>query len=83
VAGKPGRHLGEHRLQHRSAIGHALRELGQRRVDTLTPADVAGLVASLAEKGRKRETIRKTVTALAMCLDHARVQPNPARDKLE
>jgi integrase len=71
------------KLQHRSAIAAATLELGDRRIDTLTPADVVDLVAKLAAKGRKRETIRKTVTALAMCLDHAHVSPNPARDKLE
>lgn len=71
------------RLQHRSAITAATRVLGDRRVDTLTPGDVADLVAALARNGRKRETIRKTVTALAMVLDHARVSPNPARDKVE
>ena len=31
--------------------------------------------------GYKRETIRKTCTALAMVLDHAGVDPNPARDR--
>jgi integrase len=70
------------RLQHRSAIRAAVRELGTRRVDTLTPVDVAGLVTALAEKGRKRETIRKTLLALAMVLDFAGLTPNPARDKL-
>lgn len=71
------------KLQHRSAISAATLVLGDRRIDSLTPADVADLVAKLAAKGRKRETIRKTVTALAMVLDHARVSPNPARDKIE
>lgn len=71
------------KLQHRSSIGAATLELGERRVDTITPGDVAELVGKLAAKGRKRETIRKTVTALAMCLDHARISPNPARDKRE
>jgi integrase len=71
------------RLQHRSAVRAAVRELGPRRIDTLTPGDVAGLVAALAEKGRKRETIRKTLLALAMVLDHAGVAPNPARNKLQ
>ena len=70
------------RLQHRSAIRAAVAELGTRTVDSITPADVAGLVATLAAKGRKRETIRKTLLALAMVLDFAGVTPNPARDKL-
>jgi integrase len=71
------------RLQHRSAISHAVRELGDRRIDTLTAADVADVVAALAGNGRKRETIRKTVTALAMVLDFAGAVPNPARDKVQ
>lgn len=70
------------RLQHRSAIGRFLPSLGDRRVDTLTPADVADLVAELSGKGRARESIRKAVQALAMILDHAGVVPNPARDRL-
>lgn len=70
------------RLQHRSAIQAAVRELGPRRVDTITPADVAGLVAALGDNGRKRETIRKTLQALAMVFDFAGVTPNPARDKV-
>jgi integrase len=70
------------RLQHRSSIQAAVRVLGERPVDSLTPADVAGLVASLVEKGRKRETIRKVIVALGMVLDFAGVQPNPARDKV-
>src|SRR5262249_1399061 len=55
--------------------------LGDKPVDSIAAADVAALVVDLAEKGRKRETIRKTVMALAMVFDHAGVEPNPARDK--
>lgn len=67
-------------VQHRVALGRALPILGDRRVDTLTPQDVAALVGELA-KTRKRETVRKTVMALGMVLDHAGIEPNPARDK--
>jgi integrase len=42
---------------------------------------VAALVAELHAEGLKRQTIRKTVSVLAMILDHAGVQPNPARDR--
>ena len=48
----------------------------------VTPADVAGLVACLAKKGKARESIRKSVTALAMVLDYAGIAPNPARDRI-
>jgi integrase len=71
------------RVQHRTAIALALGELGGRRIDEITAADVAAMVATLAGKGRKRETIRKAVSALAMVLDHAGVQPNPARNRVQ
>jgi|SRR5579862_2604472 len=70
------------RIQHGTALGRLLPTLGDRRIDTLTPADVADMIGQLREKGKKRETIRKTVTALAMILDHAGVSPNPARDRI-
>jgi integrase len=45
-------------------------------------ADVADLVAQLSQT-RKRETVRKSLLALAMILDHAGVgSPNAARDKI-
>jgi integrase len=69
-------------VQHRTALNRVLPVLGSMRVDELTPADVAGLVAELAEAGKARESIRKSVTALAMVLDFAKVTPNPARDRV-
>jgi integrase len=65
----------------RSAIRRAKALLG-RRVDEITPADVAALVGELAAAGKSRETIRKTVTVLSMVLDHASISPNPARDRV-
>ena len=56
--------------------------LGSRRVDEITSADVADLVAELAGKGYKRETLSKSLTVLAQVLDFVGVSPNPARDKL-
>ncbi len=56
--------------------------LGDRRIDSLTPADVAALVAAGVKDENARETIRKTVTALAMILDFVGVSPNPARDRV-
>ena len=70
------------RLQHRSAVHAVLPTLGDRRVDDITAADVAELVATLTAKGRKRETVRKSLLVLAMIFDHAGVSPNPARDKI-
>jgi integrase len=71
------------RLQHRSAVHLLLPLLGDRRVETITPADVADLVATLTVKGKARETVRKSVVALAMILDHEGVTPNPARDRVK
>ena len=67
---------------HRVQLGRVLPLLGARRVDGITPADVADLVAGLHAAGRKRETIRKTLTALAQVLDYAGVKDNPARDRV-
>jgi integrase len=69
-------------VQHRTALGRVLPELGAGRVDELTPADVATFVGKLAAAGYARESIRKSVTALAMVLDFAGVVPNPARDRV-
>jgi integrase len=66
---------------HRSALARATPLLN-RRVDEITPADIASLVATLIEAGKARETVRKTVTVLAMILDFADVTPNPARDRV-
>ena len=68
------------RVLHRVALDRVLPILGTRRIDELLPADVADLVAALHADGRKRETIRKSVGYLAQVLDHAGVDPNPARD---
>jgi integrase len=69
-------------LQHRSAVRRALPLLGKRPVDQVMAQDVAALVADLHGRGKSRETIRKTVTALAMIFDHAGIAPNPARDRV-
>jgi hypothetical protein len=64
------------------ALGRLLPRLGDTPVDRLDAQTVADLVAELHAAELKKQTIRKTVSVLAMILDHARVQPNPARDKL-
>jgi integrase len=71
------------RLQHRSAVRMLLPLLGDRRVDAITTADVADVVATLTAKGKARETVRKSLVALAMILDHEGIAPNPARDKVK
>lgn len=67
---------------HRVQLARVLRALGTRPVDEITPADVAALVTSLHEAGRKRETIRKSLTVLAQVLDFAGIKDNPARDRI-
>jgi integrase len=59
------------KVQHRVALARVLSVLGDRPVDRIASADVADLVAALASKGMRRESIRKSVTALAMVLDAA------------
>lgn len=59
------------KVQHRVALARVMPELGDRRIDGIAPSDVAGVVARLAAEGKRRETIRKSITALAMVLDLA------------
>ena len=66
---------------HRVQLARVLPLLGSRRVDEITPTDVAELVTALHADGRKRETIRKSIAALAQVLDFAGVKDNPARDR--
>jgi integrase len=70
-------------IQHRTALGRVPREFTQLAADKIRPADVARLVATLVEDGKARESIRKTLTAVAMVLDFADVAPNPARDRVQ
>jgi integrase len=67
---------------HRVQLARILPLLGARRVDEITPADVADFVATLHAAGRKRETIRKSLNVLAQVLDFAGVKDNPARDRV-
>src|SRR3990172_4605941 len=57
------------KVLHRVALGRVLPHLGSRQVDEIEPADVAELVATLVAAGYKRETISKSITALAQVLD--------------
>ena len=68
---------------HRSALAPSSRSRRAARtpIDELDVDDVTALVAALTEAGYKRETINKSRDALAMVLDHHRIEPNAARDK--
>jgi len=68
-------------IQHRTALGRCGR-INHLAVDKITPAEIAGLVVALADDGKARESIRKTLTAVAMILDFAGIEPNPARDRI-
>ena len=69
------------RDQHRIQLDKLLPLIGSRRLDTLTAQDFIDVVAQLHAQGVARETIRKTLGAGAMALDHAGIEPNPARDR--
>jgi integrase len=68
------------KLQHRTAMRNLLAVLGSEQVDRIKPDDVSDLVTKLSET-RKRETVRKSLLVLGMVLDHAGIEPNPARAK--
>ena len=70
------------KLQHRSSVRLLPASLTAKGIDAVTAQDVADAVATLSAAGKKRGTIRHAITALAMTLDHAGVDPNPARNKL-
>jgi integrase len=69
------------RTLHRVALDRVLPTLGSKRVDEITADDVDELVAALVAKGRKRGTIRKSITYLASVLDGCGLAENPARSK--
>jgi hypothetical protein len=55
------------RVLHRVALDRVLPLLGDRPVDAITGGDVAELVTQLTASGRKRETIRKSVSTSPPC----------------
>ena len=69
---------------HRVNLRRILPVLGDRDIDSIEPADVAAFVSQLHAGGLKRESIRKTVSTLAMVLDFSgrTGEHNPARDRL-
>jgi integrase len=69
------------REQHRIQLDKLLPLIGSRRIDTLGAQDFIDTVAHLHAQGVARETIRKSLGAGAMALDHAGLSANPARDR--
>src|SRR5947209_3772531 len=66
---------------YRVALGRLVPRLGSTAVESIDAQTVAELVGALSEAKLRKQTIRKTVSVLAMILDHEGIQPNPARDK--
>src|SRR5205814_251219 len=66
---------------YRVALRRILPRVGGTSIAEINAQAVAGFVSELHDEGLKRQTIRKTLSVLAMVLDHAHVQPNPARDR--
>jgi integrase len=71
------------KVLHRVALARVLPVIGARPIDKVTTADVAEVIEKLTTGGSKRETIRKSITALAQVLDFAGITPNPARDRTQ
>lgn len=62
-------------------LSRFLPRLGHLEPGKLTAGDVTDLVAHLTGEGLAKQSIRKTLSTLAMILDFAKVTPNPARDR--
>ena len=54
--------------------------IGTIPIDDLTVDDVTGAIGILAESF-KPSTVRKSLNVLQQALDHAQLNPNPARDR--
>ena len=68
------------RTVHQVALKRATDVLGDRPLDEISPDEIAALVARLAGT-HKRGSIQKTLTYVRSVLDHAGLDPNPARDR--
>jgi hypothetical protein len=64
---------------YRVALGRLVPGAGDTAVDAIDAPKVAGLVADLHAGGLRKQTIRKTVSVLAMILDHSRIASRPVR----
>jgi integrase len=72
------------KVQHGISIGKAIEMIGNVPLDKLTAQTIQNdLVLALWDDGggNKVGYIRKVLQATAMTLDHANLDPNPARDK--
>lgn len=62
---------------YRVVLARLVPRLGDQLANRIDAQAVADLVADLHATGLKKQTIRKTVSVLAMIFDHARIEPNP------
>ncbi len=69
------------RVLHRVALGRVLPLIGEIPAESLTPADVAEAVSAMHAAEYARGSIEKSLAALRQALDHADIDPNPARDR--
>ena len=65
---------------HRKSLAHILAAFGDRAPESVTPAEVAELVGTLAAR-LAPSTVRKVRDAGRMVFDHHGVTPNPFRDR--
>jgi integrase len=70
------------RIQNKTSVNRAVRVIGARRAEELRSHDIAEMVAQLHSEGVAPGYIRKVLQAVAMTLDYAGVDPNPARDRV-
>lgn len=68
---------------YRWAAGHAIRGLGRRRLNELTPENVEALLRHLAEKGMARNSVMRVRSVLVMALKHAQRRDIVARNVAE
>jgi integrase len=68
---------------YRWAAGHAIRGLGRRRLNELTPEDVEALLRHLAGEGMARNSVMRVRSVLVMALKHAQRREIVARNVAE
>jgi integrase len=69
-------------VQNRTSANRAIAVLGPRAINEFKAQDIADMVVTLHREGVAVGYLRKVLQAVAMTLDHAGVDPNPARDKV-
>lgn len=68
---------------YRWAAGHAIKGLGRRRLNELTPENVEALLRHLADEGMARNSVMRVRSVLVMALKHAQRRHILARNVAE